>query len=337
MFIFVSVGPAVPTFSKKEQFPFPPGSQVHGTTVCDALLPHSRPRPILPEAKRVRFGDVVPPHAPLASPVWDPGSSSRWLTHTIRLGYAIQFTKRPAKFNCVLETSVAVRNAPVLREEIAVLLAKDAIEPVPRAALSQPLLHRTQERRWSPTNPGSASLEPAFAQAPVQDADVQVQMQPAPGLACSDRLERMLTFMFRSFCDTDRSYGLHSRVRLGSTGSSSSGSPCLPVPLQRSQRAPLPPLREVGIRVPNYLDDWPILAPSREQLCDHRDLVLRHLSQLGFRVNWEKSKLSPVQRISFLGVELDSMSMTACLTDEHAQAVLNCLSSFRGRNVVPLK
>ncbi len=30
-------------FLKKEQFPFPPGSQVHGTTVCDALLPHSRP------------------------------------------------------------------------------------------------------------------------------------------------------------------------------------------------------------------------------------------------------------------------------------------------------
>ncbi len=43
LFRFVSVpplvqGPAVPTFSKKEQFPFPPGSQVHGTTVCDALL-----------------------------------------------------------------------------------------------------------------------------------------------------------------------------------------------------------------------------------------------------------------------------------------------------------
>ncbi len=79
------------------------------------------------------------------------------------------------------------------------------------------------------------------------------------------------------------------------------------------------------------------LAQSREQLCDHRDLVLQHLSQLGLRVNWEKSKLSPVQRISFLGVELDSVSMTARLTDERAQAVLNCLSSFRGRNVVPLK
>ncbi len=65
--------------------------------------------------------------------------------------------------------------------------------------------------------------------------------------------------------------------------------------------------------------------------------MLRHLSQLGLRVNWEKSKLSPVQRIPFLGVELDSVSMMARLTEERAQAVLNCLSSFRGRNVVPLK
>ncbi len=100
---------------------------------------------------------------------------------------------------------------------------------------------------------------------------------------------------------------------------------------------PLRSRREVGIRILSYLDDWLILAQSREQLGDHRDLVLRHLSQLGLRVNWEKSKLSPVQRISFVGVELDSVSMTARLTEERAQAVLNCLSSFRGRNVVPLK
>ncbi len=91
----------------------------------------------------------------------------------------------------------------------------------------------------------------------------------------------------------------------------------------------------MGVRILNYLDDWLILAQSREQLGDHRDLV--HLSQLGLRVNWEKSKLSPVQRISFLSVELDSVSVTARLTEERAQAVLNCLSSFRGRNVVPLK
>ncbi len=65
--------------------------------------------------------------------------------------------------------------------------------------------------------------------------------------------------------------------------------------------------------------------------------MLCHLSQLGFRVNWEKSKFSPVQRISFLGMELDSVNMTPCLTNELAQSVHNCRSSFKGRTVVPLK
>ncbi len=50
--------------------------------------------------------------------------------------------------------------------------------------------------------------------------------------------------------------------------------------------AALVPLREQGVRILNYLDDWLILAQS----CEHRDLVLSHLSQLGLRVNWEKNK-----------------------------------------------
>ncbi len=57
------------------------------------------------------------------------------------------------------------------------------------AGVLQPLLHRTQERWWPSANPGSASLEPGFTQAPVQDADAQAhdQMHSAPGLVCSDR------------------------------------------------------------------------------------------------------------------------------------------------------
>ena len=96
-------------------------------------------------------------------------------------------------------------------------------------------------------------------------------------------------------------------------------------------------MREQGVRILNYLDDWLILAQSWDKLCEHRDLVLRHLSQLGLQVNWEKSKLSPVQRISFLGMELDSVEQTARLTEERAQSVLNCLNTFNGRTAVPLK
>ncbi len=56
---------------------------------------------------------------------------SRWLLRTIRLGYAIQFARRPPKFRGIRFTSVLSKDAPVLRAEVAVLLAKDAIEPVP--------------------------------------------------------------------------------------------------------------------------------------------------------------------------------------------------------------
>ncbi len=58
---------------------------------------------------------------------------SRWLLRTIRLGYAIQFARRPPKYRGIHFTTVRAADAPILRAEIAVLLAKDAIERVPPA------------------------------------------------------------------------------------------------------------------------------------------------------------------------------------------------------------
>lgn len=79
--------------------------------------------------------------------------------------------------------------------------------------------------------------------------------------------------------------------------------------------ATLVPLRERRIHIPNYLDDWLILAQSQDQLCEHRDLVLSHLSQLGLWVNWAKSKLSLTQRISFLGMEYGWPHTGTCSVD----------------------
>ncbi len=159
-------------------------------------------------------------------------------------------------------------------------------------------------------------------------------MHPAPGLVCSDRLEGCLLSCFDPSATQTVPTVCVRRTGMAVQGPPLSLSPRVFTKVVEGARTTL---WEVGVRILNYLDDWLILAQSREQLGNHRDLVLRHLSQLGLRVNWEKSKLSPVQRISFLVVELDSVSMTARLTEERAQAVLNCLSSFRSRNVVPLK
>ncbi len=57
----------------------------------------------------------------------------------------------------------------------------------------------------------------------------------------------------------------------------------------------------------------------------------------GFRSHREKSKLSPMQRISFLGKELDSVNLTARLSEERAQSMLRCLESLQRKRAVPLK
>ncbi len=61
-----------------------------------------------------------------------------------------------------------------------------------------------------------------------------------------------------------------------------------------------------------------------------------HLSQLGLRVNWEKSKLLKTQRITFLSMELDSVDQIARLKQERAQSVLNCLNTIKSSTAVPL-
>ncbi len=66
-------------------------------------------------------------------------------------------------------------------------------------------------------------------------------------------------------------------------------------------------------------------------------MVLSHLSRLGLQVNREKSKLSPTQRISFLGMELDPVNLTARLSEERAQSMLRCLESLQRKRAVPLK
>ncbi len=154
-------GPAVPTYSKKEQFPFPPGSQVLGMTVCkrpasSLTSGQSRlgPREFGEDASEGTAFCIIHPyslslhhHRYVDCAVGAACTASGGMAHAaqpVSLAHNHSSTRlhdsvhqATSQFNCVLETLVAVRNAPVLREEIAVLLAKDAIEPVPPAEMRQ--------------------------------------------------------------------------------------------------------------------------------------------------------------------------------------------------------
>ena len=89
-----------------------------------------------------------------------------------------------------------------------------------------------------------------------------------------------------------------------------------------------------GLSLFNYLDDWLICSRSEEAAKQDCHLVVSHLHRLGFVVNRGKSALSPSQTAHFLGMTLDSTSMTVGLSRERIRAISLCVNQFRLRQRV---
>ena len=55
-----------------------------------------------------------------------------------------------------------------------------------------------------------------------------------------------------------------------------------------------------------YLDDFLIIADTKVE-CQHAyEELIRLLGDLGFQINWDKA-LGPCQRLTFLGIEIDTV------------------------------
>ncbi len=95
--------------------------------------------------------------------------------------------------------------------------------------------------------------------------------------------------------------------------------------------AALVPMREQGLRILNYLDDWLILAQSQDQLCEHRDWCSRTSASWAFGSTGKRANSCRCRGSLFSVWSLDSVNQTARLTQERAQSVLNCLNTFKNR------
>lgn len=81
-------------------------------------------------------------------------------------------------------------------------------------------------------------------------------------------------------------------------------------------KIPISILRRLNIRVIIYVDDLLMLGFSKEELIQARDIIIFLLQHLGFVINQKKCALQPVQKINFLGLIVNSKSMTLALTAE---------------------
>ena len=80
-------------------------------------------------------------------------------------------------------------------------------------------------------------------------------------------------------------------------------------------------LRDQGIRVHAYLDDWAIRASTAASCRQHTDIVLRTLRSLGWHINVAKSELVPRQNFIFLGMAFNTVTGTVSPAPKHITKV----------------
>jgi len=80
-------------------------------------------------------------------------------------------------------------------------------------------------------------------------------------------------------------------------------------------------LRQLGIRMVAYIDDFLLLAHTKEEAHLQAQLMVTLFQALGFLINTEKSLLTPQQEIEFLGIVIQSHPPTFHLPQHKLQAI----------------
>ena len=79
-----------------------------------------------------------------------------------------------------------------------------------------------------------------------------------------------------------------------------------------------------------YLDDFFIKADTLDECAKAMNILIALLRKLGFQINWKKI-VDPSTRITFLGIEIDSIAMCLRLPDDKLIQVRQELSLFLNR------
>ena len=84
----------------------------------------------------------------------------------------------------------------------------------------------------------------------------------------------------------------------------------------------------LGIRLLRYLDDWLIVAESKETCFSHLRCLLAFLDTLGVVVNEKKSEFVPTQTIQYLGMHLDTIQSLVSPSPERVQSLRERVRKF---------
>ncbi|KAK7905173.1 hypothetical protein WMY93_017780 [Mugilogobius chulae] len=273
---------------------------------------------------------------PLAQHItqWHSCGASNWVLKTVTRGYRLQFASVPPKFNGVLLSQPREEEAPILQKEIESLKDKGAIRIVPvehcqtgfysryflvpkKGGGRRPIMDLRALNKYMRTYTFRMLTHATllrfvrqgdwFVSIDLKDAYFHIPIYPPH--------RKYLRFAFQgvTYEYTVLPFGLSLSPRV----------------FVKCTEAAIAPLRHQGLRLAMYIDDWLLAAHSPQQLREHTELLLAHLTSLGFTINWEKSVLVPSQTVKFIGLRLNSVTYKAQLSVERIEAFSACLATFR--------
>ncbi|XP_045504508.1 uncharacterized protein LOC123701156 [Colias croceus] len=96
-------------------------------------------------------------------------------------------------------------------------------------------------------------------------------------------------------------------------------------------------LREKGIRIIVFLDDFLIVCQDRAKLVNQVEFVLKSLQELGWKVNTNKSILSPQTSLEYLGIVWDTWQNRKSLPQNKIRKIKVNISHLLKSQVITLK
>ena len=112
------------------------------------------------------------------------------------------------------------------------------------------------------------------------------------------------------------------------------GLACAPRVFTKVMKPLIASLRQMGHESCDYIDDSLLIGQTVQECIDNVQARMNLTQDLGFTINSQKSILTPTQRISFLGFDLDSVNMTISIPVRNKDRAYNYISpKTSGKNV----
>lgn len=282
------------------------------------------PPPVPPPRKKINESVLRPAEAPTGNVSryydhWPSITKNSFILSIVRSGYCIQFHSPPEQFHSIISNPKCPNKRLALRQQIARNLQIGSISVV--SPSNDQFLSRVfcvkksngEDRMIIDLSHLNSFVNKVHFKMESLDV-VKSLLRPNDYMVSIDLADAFLSIPLHESSKKYTTFEFENvRYWFNSIPFGLTSSPRI---FSKVLRPVIIWLRSRGLRITSYLDDIFICDQSPSLLSSSVDLALDTLSDLGFKPNLKKSKLSPSRDLLHLGYLWDTISMTISLPPE---------------------